>query len=156
MKHRFEAPLTARGPKGAWTFLAIPFDAVKSFGAKGRIPVKGTMNGFAFRNSLMPDGDGTHSMTVSRELQERAKARAGDVVKMTLERDDAERVVEVPPELKKALAREKKAGAAFTALAFSHRKAYAEWIGGAKRPETKAARVAKAVEMLRAGKKLLR
>jgi hypothetical protein len=36
---------------------------------KGRltapVAVVGTINGYAFRNSLMPQGDGTHSMMVS-------------------------------------------------------------------------------------------
>ena len=62
MKRKFKAKLQAKGPGGAWTFLPIPFDAMAEFGSKGRIAVAGTMNGFAFRNSLMPEGDGTHSM----------------------------------------------------------------------------------------------
>jgi uncharacterized protein YdeI (YjbR/CyaY-like superfamily) len=39
----------------------------------------------------------------------------------------------------------------FEALAFSHRREYARWIGEAKRPETRDRRAARAVEMLRAG-----
>jgi uncharacterized protein YdeI (YjbR/CyaY-like superfamily) len=44
--------------------------------------------------------------------------------------------------------------ARFHALAFTHRKEYARWIEEAKRPETRERRVAKALEMLRAGQTL--
>ena len=75
---RFKTRLTSRGPGGAWTFLEIPFSVEKAFGSKARIAVAGTVNGFAFQNSLMPNGDGTHSMMVSKTLQSGAKAAASD------------------------------------------------------------------------------
>lgn len=75
--------MTSKGPGGAWTFLPIPFDVQQVFGSKARVPVSGTINGFPFRNSLMPEGDGTHSMMVSKELQSGAKAVAGEKVHVT-------------------------------------------------------------------------
>ena len=69
MQQRFKAKLTSRGPGGAWTFLPIPFDVEKAFGSKARVSVAGTMNGCAFQNSLLPQGDGTHQMAVSKDLQ---------------------------------------------------------------------------------------
>ena len=59
----------------------------------------------------------------------------------------------MPPDLARALAGDKKAKASFDGLSFSHRREYAQWIAGAKREETRAARVSKAVAALRAGKK---
>ena len=44
------------------------------------------------------------------------------------------------------------AAATFAGLAFTHRKAYVTWVEEAKKPETRAARVEKAVAMLREGK----
>ena len=58
----------------------------------------------------------------------------------------------VPPELSAALAKNKKARAAFEAFPPSHKRDYSEWIGEAKREETKAARVAQAVEWIAEGK----
>ena len=110
--HKFVGRLTARGPGGAWTFLPIPFSVEGEFGTKSRVSVSGTINGFPFRNSLMPNGDGTHSMTVSRELQAGAGAKAGDAVKVSLQLDQAKRVIELPPELRRALAGAAKAAAA--------------------------------------------
>jgi len=148
MKKSFEARLVARGPSGAWVFLEIPFDAAPVFGSKARVPVAGTMNGCAFRNSLLPQGDGTHAMAVSRELQAGAQARAGDTVTVIMERDTAERVVAIPVELEQALGSNKAVARAFEALSTSHRKEFADWIGGAKKPETRLARTEKALPMI--------
>jgi hypothetical protein len=148
----FKTRLTARGPGGAWTFLEIPFSVEREFGTKARVAVAGTMNGFAFQNSLMPNGDGTHSMMVSKALQVGAKAAAGDIVTVAIAVDRSERVVNVPPELTKALSTNKAAAAAFKALSYSHRKEYAEWIASAKREETRVSRAEKSIAMVIAKK----
>jgi hypothetical protein len=151
MKEKFEAKLTSRGPGGAWTFLYIPFSVEEVFGSMARVSVSGTMNGFPFRNSLLPMGDGTHRMAVSREMQAGAKATAGDTVKVTMEVDRAERTVEVPKELELAFKKNKKAAEFFGSLSYSHKRAYTDRVGGAKQEATRESRTAKAIEMLAAG-----
>jgi hypothetical protein len=155
-RREFSAALVARGPRGAWTFLPIPFSVEKEFGGKGRTPVSGTLNGFAFQNSLMPRGDGTHSMMVGKELRAGANAKPGDKVKVSVQLDESERSVEVPVELQRALKADRAAKAVFDALAYSHRKEYAEWIAAAKKPETKTARILKALGLLKSGVRRLR
>lgn len=61
--------------------------------------------------------------------------------------------LEVPPELADALAGDAVASATFDGFPPSCRRDYAEWIADAKRPETKAKRVAEAIGMLREGKR---
>jgi uncharacterized protein YdeI (YjbR/CyaY-like superfamily) len=58
----------------------------------------------------------------------------------------------VPAELKAALAKNRKAAASFEAFSPSHRREYVEWIDEAKREETKAKRVAQAIEWIAEGK----
>lgn len=58
----------------------------------------------------------------------------------------------VPKELTAALAKNKKAKAAFENFSVSQRREYCEWIEEAKREETKAARVSQAVEWIAEGK----
>jgi hypothetical protein len=156
MQQKFKAKLTAIGPGGAWTILPIPFNVAEVFGTKARVPVAGTMNGFAFRNSLMPEGNGTHRMMVGKELQTGAKAQAGDVVSVILKRDEEERSVDVPAELTAALKKNKLAATFFASLTPSCKAEYASWISSAKQAETKVSRARKAVEMLTAGKKRVR
>jgi uncharacterized protein YdeI (YjbR/CyaY-like superfamily) len=58
----------------------------------------------------------------------------------------------VPDELAAALAEAPGAKATFDGFSPSQRRDYNEWIGEAKRPETRAARVAQAIEWLFEGK----
>jgi uncharacterized protein YdeI (YjbR/CyaY-like superfamily) len=59
---------------------------------------------------------------------------------------------EAPPEFTKALKANKKAAAAFAALSPSCKKEYVEWIADAVRDETRAKRIATAVEWISEGK----
>jgi bacteriocin resistance YdeI/OmpD-like protein/uncharacterized protein DUF1905 len=154
MKQRFKIRLVGRGPRGAWAFLPIPFDVEREFGSRARVAVAGTINNHPFRSSIMPEGDGTHSMMVNKALKGGARASVGDLVTVVMDVDRAERKVEVPRELGSALRREPRAKKFFEQLSYSYRKEYADWIAGAKRPETKSARVGKSVELLLDGKKL--
>lgn len=156
MPRKFKTKLIAIGPAGAWTILRPPFSVAEVFGAKARVPVAGTINGFPFRNSLMPEGDGNHRMMVGKELQAGAKAKAGDTVSVILDRDDKKREAKVPAELTAALKKNKPAATFFAALSPSCKSEYATWISSAKRAETRASRAAKAVDMLDAGKRRIR
>jgi hypothetical protein len=61
--------------------------------------------------------------------------------------------VETPPELTDALRRHKRAAAEWEKFSPSVRREYAEWIGGAKREETREQRLATAIEWIAEGKK---
>jgi hypothetical protein len=100
-KKTFRTVIVSIGPKGAWSHLRIPFDVGKLWGTKARLSVRGSMNGFAIRSSILPDGKGGHTMMVNKPMQAGAKAGPGDVVKLELESDAAPRTVAIPPGLKK-------------------------------------------------------
>ncbi|MFC7660865.1 YdeI/OmpD-associated family protein [Pseudonocardia benzenivorans] len=70
-----------------------------------------------------------------------------------VELDTAPREVTVPQDLADALDGDAAAKAAFEALAYSHQRRHVLAIDDAKTPETRARRIAKAVEMLREGRK---
>ncbi len=151
-KIEFDAKLVARGPKGAWVFLDFPVSASRQLGSRGRVPVRGTMNGHPFRISAFPTGDGTHQIAVNKILQAGAEAVPGERVRVVLEVDIGPRVVTTPPDLKHAIAHAPQAKRNFDALSYGHKKAYVEWILEAKRPETRARRVNAAVKRLSQGK----
>lgn len=139
----------ASGAGGRW--VECPFDARTEFGS-ARPAVVGTVNGQPYRTRLMRYG-GQTVLGLTQEIRSATGVEVGDEVVVEIELDDAPREVDVPEELALALASDAPARAAFDALAFTHRKEYAQWIAGAKRPETRERRVAKAVQMLIDGTK---
>ena len=132
--------------------MTLPFDVEKVFGTRARVPVRGTINGFPFRSSIFPKGDGHHYMVVNREVRAGAKVKGGDTVSVQMERDDEPRTITPPPELARALKANKAAHAAWEKLSYTHQKEYASAIEEAKKPETRARRVEKAITELTARK----
>jgi hypothetical protein len=155
MERRFRGKLLGMGPGQHWTALKVPFSVEKMWGSRARVSVRGTINGFPFRNSIFPDGKGVHFMMVNKALQTGAKTMPGEVVAVVMAPDVSPRKVAVPAILKRALAKNPRARANFAAFSYSHRKAYVDFIQGAKQAETRERRAAKSVAMLAAGKKIM-
>ncbi len=105
--------------------LKPPFDVVEVFQRKGRVPVKGTINGFPFRSSLMNMGNG-HMMVVNAQLRAGAHCKDGDTVDVVMELDEDERTVEVPAYLKKIINGDAQAKEFWAKLSFTHQKEYVE------------------------------
>lgn len=127
--------------------ITVPFDVQKVFGTKARVPVRGTINGFPYRSSIMPMG-GRHMMAVNKQMREGAGVAAGDTVTVVMERDDESRTVDVPPDLAKALRADKAAKAAWEKLSYTHQKEHVRALEEAKRPETRTRRLESTLAML--------
>jgi Bacteriocin-protection, YdeI or OmpD-Associated/Domain of unknown function (DUF1905) len=138
-----------RADKSAAMF-RVPFDLTEAFG-RARPPVKVTIRGHTWRTTPGVYGGVAH-IGLNREVRAATGVDAGDRVAVALELDTEPRTVRVPADLRKALAAEPPAKAAFAALSFTHRREYVEWIEEAKRPETRARRIAGTVERVREGK----
>ena len=136
-------------PVGGGAIFTLPFKESAKFDTRGIVPVVGTLNGYPFRSSIFPTGDGTHYMAVNKQVREGAGIKVGDRVKVSLERDTAPRTVAVPPDFDRALAKSKTVKARFDKLSYTHRKEYVQWIEGAKRPETRARRIEQAISRLK-------
>ena len=150
-QHKFEVKLMGQAGSEA-AALKPPFEVVEVFQRKGRVPVKGTIDGFPFRSSLMNMGDG-HMMAVNAELRAGAKCKAGDTVTVLMELDDDKRTVDVPAYLKKIIAGDPKAREFWPKLSFTHQKEYVREIEGAKKLETREKRIAAMMEALRKGQR---
>jgi uncharacterized protein YdeI (YjbR/CyaY-like superfamily) len=85
---------------------------------------------------------------VSSAVRAAAGVAAGDMLDVEVVVDDTPREVTVPDDLAAALAGHPEARDFFAGLSYSHKHAYVSWIEQAKKPETRATRVAKTVEML--------
>jgi bifunctional DNA-binding transcriptional regulator/antitoxin component of YhaV-PrlF toxin-antitoxin module len=147
-KREFRAKLSRFEGVGTWTFVKIPFDVEKYFGKGGQVKVKAAVDGADFRSSLMPDGDGQHFLVVPKSVRDKAKVKVGDRVAVVVESDPGPRLIEAPPDLAKALGKNKTAKAVWDEFAYSHKKAYVDWIVAAKKAETRVRRIENAVLLI--------
>lgn len=130
----------------------VPFDVEKTFGTRGRVPVRGTVNGAPFRTSLFNMGHG-HFFVVNRKMREAAGVRGGETVPVTVERDTEPRVITPPADFARALKADKAAHATWDQLSYTHRREHVEHIEDAKKPETRQRRIEKSISLLAAGRK---
>ena len=146
----FKGVLTATPRGGGGTLVPVPRQVAATLGLKGMPKVQAVIAGQPYRGSLMPMGDGTYCLGVLKSIQEAAGVKQGDTVTVELELDKAPRVVELPADLAKAIARDKKASAAWDKLSFTNKKEMARGLEEAKKPETRERRLAAAIAQLRA------
>ena len=132
------------------TGLQVPDDVVDALGGGKRPPVTVTVGAHTYRTTVAPMG-GAFWIPLSAEHREAAGVQAGQEVDVRVELDTAPRETPLPKDLAAAL--DEDATAFFHALAASHRKEWVRWVEEAKKPETRAARIAKTAEALRAGRK---
>lgn len=153
---RFEARLLrpADPPKGSsWTFLVLPKAASAQLPTRSQTAVEGTLNGRRFRATLEPDGRKSHWLKVSRKLREDAGAAVGELVHLEIAAAAKQPEPRVPADLRKALAAAPEAGSVWSDITPVARRDWVQWITSAKKPETRARRIANACDMLASGKR---
>ncbi len=149
---KFTAKLVKESEQGAWTIVIIPFDVEATYGQKGHIKVKGTIDNYAFSGiKLMPMGDGSYCLAIKDVIRKAIKKGNGDTVQMTMEPDNSQLVI--PDKLLEGLNAHPKAKAFFDGLTESNQNYFVEWVANAKREETRDTRVVKSIEKLLVGKK---
>jgi len=132
---------------GSAGFIELPFDPKKMFG-KVRAPVKVTLNGFTFRTTIAAMG-GPPCIGMRTSWREAAGLEGGETVEVRVALDDEPRVVTPPADFVKALKAAPPAWDRWCALSFTHQREHVEAVEGAKKPETRARRIANAVAMVR-------
>jgi hypothetical protein len=146
---RFRTTLQMAG-KTAMGF-EVPPEVVESLGAGKRPPVRVTINGYTYRNTVAVYG-GVYMIGVAAEHRAPAGVAGGDVVDVDLELDTAPREVEVPPELRAALDADPAARDTFDRLSYSNKSWHALQVTGTKNPQTRERRIEKSIAALREGR----
>jgi hypothetical protein len=141
---------TLDGEGGEYYFV-VPVDFQAAFG-RHRPPIRVTIEGHTFRTTPARYGS-EYYIVVNRANREAIGIGHGDRVRIRIELDTEPRVVAPPPELAEALVGAPDARAIYDRLAYSHQKAYADWVAEAKRPETRLRRAAVALDRLREGRR---
>jgi hypothetical protein len=143
MKFRTTLELAGKTATG----FRVPADVVAALGRGKRPPVRVTINGYTYRNTVAVYGD-EYLIGVSAENRANAGVAAGDEVDVDLELDDQPREVVVPPDLAAALDGNAVARRMFDTLSYSNKQAHVLSVEGAKTAETRQRRVDKAIAHL--------
>ena len=149
---RIEFTGEIRAHEGGGAFVEFPHDVEKLFGVKGRVPVRVTFDGIAYRGSMVRMGMPRHILLILKEIREKLGKGPGAKIRVTVELDDAPRTIELSADIEAAY---KKAGVLdrFRSMSYSHQREYANWIGEAKQAETRTRRIDKSVGELKSRKK---
>ena len=131
-----------------WVIIRIPFDVFKVWGVRGRLRVKGEINGFPFRTALFPTGSGYHFLLVNKRMQAGANAIAGNAAQFRLEPDTEERRAILPIELKRFLDEDRLLRRWFEQLNYSMRRWFGDQIVQVKKAETRVRRAEQLAELL--------
>jgi hypothetical protein len=143
-----ELTVESRGPGGAFV---LSDEQVAGLGAGAKaFPVQVSIGGRTLALRLVRMG-GENLIGLSKAARAEAGVEIGDSVQAVISVDGSARSVELPDDLAAALAADPAAAGAFEALAPSHRKEYVRWVTEAKREQTRADRVARTLEQVRAG-----
>lgn len=131
---------------GGMCAIPLPFDPKAEFG-KVRAPVKVTINNYTWRSTVAAMG-GPACLPFRRSHRDAAGVSDGDIVTVRVEPDTDARTVTAPPDLLREL---KAAGVVdrWKALSYTHQREHVEAIDQAKKPDTRARRIAAAVAMVK-------
>ena len=147
-EQRFEATIVKLKSKAV---LPIPFDPNEVWGEKRRHHITGSINGHRIRGVL--DWNGTQPvLSLGPAWRRDAGLDVGDQVEVVLG-PEGPQFADLAPDIAAALEGAPEARAFFEALATFYRKGYLKWIEGARKPETRAARIEEMVSLLRTGKR---
>jgi Bacteriocin-protection, YdeI or OmpD-Associated/Domain of unknown function (DUF1905) len=150
MSVTFRTILRLEGPNA--TGIHVPLEVMAALDGRKRVPVVVTINGHSYRSTVVPYTGEPAMLPLAAVHREAAGVRAGEEIEVTLEVDNEPRVAEIPPELAEALAADPAAAAFFATLSYSNKRVFTLNVEGTSNPETKARRVAKAIELLREGR----
>jgi hypothetical protein len=146
---KFQGTLHLNGKTA--TGIRVPPEVVAALGDSKRPAVRVTIHGYTYRSTIAPMG-GEFWIPVSAENRNGAGVTAGDQVEVDVELDTAPRQVDVPSDFAEALATAPDARRFFDGLSYSQQRWFVLNIEGAKKPETRARRVAEAVQRLSEGR----
>lgn len=102
MQYEFDAEIKRLEGKIQWNVFYFPESALACFGTKGNIPVKITVDGHPFDHMLLGSRNG-HYMVYNAFIRRAVGKDLGDVVHVTLEKDDQPRAFTIPAELETRL-----------------------------------------------------
>jgi hypothetical protein len=148
---RFDATLYAIDKR---IILRLPEKASVKLPSRGKVSVKGMINGHAFQAVVEPDGKFGHWMTIDGKLQQTAAVCAGDTATLEIESLKDWPEPNVPQDLETALAAApKKIQDLWKGITPMARWEWVRWVKATENPETRKRRVEVSISKMKSGKR---
>ncbi len=144
-EHRFREPIRIIGIN---PYVEVPGSISAAYGIKGSIPVKGRVNDYEIRATLVPIGIGRHRLYINGEMREGAGVGVGDTIDVVLDLDTEPRIESVPAALTKAFELNQKAREVYENYPPSHRREILRYLNSLKNPESVEKNVEKLINIL--------
>ncbi|MEN8115519.1 MAG: YdeI/OmpD-associated family protein [Bacteroidota bacterium] len=130
-------------------FAEFPFDSVTEFGSRKAVWAKVSFDGKPYSMSLIPNGKGGHWLHVKKDIRSVIGKEEGDMVKITLEKDESPKEIPVPDYLQWLLDDDPVMTKYFNKLPYSAKKFWLGFIEEPKNDDTKVTRINRLFEVLR-------
>lgn len=134
-------------------YIEIPFDVEQVYGAK-RVKVKATFDGVEYRGSIVKMGLPYYIIGITKDIRKKIGKKPGDIIEVTIEKDEEERIVEIPMDFKERIELDDNIKEFWNTLSFSMQKKYVVWITSAKKEETRIKRINEAIEKMKNKEKI--
>ena len=131
------------------TFAEFPFDSFLEFGTRKPIPVKVIFDTYQTEMNLLPCGKNRHRLHVRKEIRTALGKEEGDLVKITVEKNETPKSIQVPDYLQWLLEDDSSLMNAFRKMPGSARKFWIEAIDEVKNEDIKVERINKFFNFLR-------
>jgi hypothetical protein len=121
--------------QGINPYVPVPLRVSRAFGVRGYVPVKGRLQGHPIIATLVPVGGGRHHLFLHGVMRKAAGVGVGDRAHLSLTKDAAPRMPDVPAPFAAALKRDKAARMEWESFTPSKRKMWLTYLGHLKSPE---------------------
>jgi hypothetical protein len=133
--------------KGGWTFIRLPLTGLASKNHFGMLNVSGSIDSHSFESkNLMPYGDGTLFLPVSKEIRKKIQKESGSKVRLQLFRQEIPH--QLPDELRICLLDYPGKLEMFLALSLPEQKVWLERIYSSETEEKKAEQIVRLLGVL--------
>ena len=146
-------PAHTEGRKSGGITIRLPFDPADAWGDRDKWYVHGTIDGRTYRGSVERIGSGDRGAAIDLGPTWCRDPEVGPGHDVTVVmRLEGPQLDTIDPAFAEALRAEPAARRTFESLATFYRKDFADWVGSAKRDETRERRITESVALLREGR----
>jgi Bacteriocin-protection, YdeI or OmpD-Associated/Domain of unknown function (DUF1905) len=134
---------------GIIRYVDVPAQISRALNAtESHLPVYGSVEGLAFRTTMVSRGNGCHRVAIHGDLRKKLQIDAGAIAEIALDRDEEPREPVLPPALVVALRHAPKAQFVFKAMTTALRRQIVRNLTAVKQQATLERRVARLVRQL--------